>query len=50
MFLAHSWSLWVSKCGKGADDASLEDNKLLIWLKNHIPLAKNYDGEKFFTI
>ena len=38
------------KMWQGADDASLEDNKLLIWLKNHIPLAKNYDGEKFFTI
>jgi tellurite resistance protein TerC len=27
----------------------LEDNKLLNWLKSHIPLSKDYDGEKFFT-
>ena len=38
------------KMWQGADDdANLEDNKLLKWLKSHIPLAKDYDGEKFFT-
>ena len=38
------------KMWQGADDdANLEDNKLLNWLKNHIPLSKDYDGEKFFT-
>ena len=38
------------KMWQGADeDASLDDNKLLNWLKNHIPLSKDYDGEKFFT-
>ena len=36
------------KMWQGADeDASLDDNKLLNWLKNHIPLSKDYDGEKF---
>ena len=36
---------------KGADeDTSLDDNKLLIWLKKHIPMSKGYDGEKFFTV
>ncbi|MBK6756801.1 MAG: TerC family protein [Moraxellaceae bacterium] len=39
------------KMWQGADDdANLEDNKLLKWLKSHIPLAKDYDGEKFFTL
>lgn len=39
------------KMWQGADDnASLEDNKLLAWLKSHIPLSKDYDGEKFFTV
>jgi tellurite resistance protein TerC len=39
------WKMW-----QGADeDTSLDDNKLLSWLKSHIPLSKNYDGEKFFT-
>jgi tellurite resistance protein TerC len=39
------------KMWQGADDdANLEDNKLLNWLKNHIPLSKDYDGEKFFTL
>jgi tellurite resistance protein TerC len=38
------------KMWQGAEDnASLEDNKLLSWLKSHIPLSKDYDGEKFFT-
>ena len=38
------------KMWQGADeDANLADNKLLNWLKSHIPLSKNYDGEKFFT-
>ena len=39
------------KMWQGADDdANLEDNKLLNWLKSHIPLSKDYDGEKFFTL
>ena len=39
------------KMWQGADDdANLEDNKLLKWLKGHIPMSKDYDGEKFFTI
>ncbi|MBK8327573.1 MAG: TerC family protein [Moraxellaceae bacterium] len=39
------------KMWQGADeDANLADNKLLNWLKSHIPLSKNYDGEKFFTL
>ena len=38
------------KMWQGADeDANLADNKLLNWLKSHIPLSKDYDGEKFFT-
>ncbi|HEX5360146.1 MAG TPA: TerC/Alx family metal homeostasis membrane protein, partial [Fluviicoccus sp.] len=31
------------------EEPSLEDNALLKWLKNHIPMSKDYDGEKFFT-
>lgn len=31
------------------EEPSLEDNHLLKWLKAHIPLARDYDGEKFFT-
>jgi len=31
------------------EEPSLDDNALLKWLKNHIPMSKDYDGEKFFT-
>ena len=32
------------------DEEDLSENKLLGWLKKRIPVSKDYDGEKFFTV
>lgn len=31
-------------------EADLGDNPLLRWLRNHLKISKDYDGEKFFTV
>ncbi len=44
--LLTGFKMWFS----AGEEASLEDNRLLNWLKNHIPLSKGFDGEKFITV
>lgn len=36
----------------GGDDGheDLSQNKMLNWVKRHIPVSHNFDGEKFFTV
>ncbi|MFC3873432.1 TerC family protein [Neisseria musculi] len=34
----------------GDDDEDLSGNKLLNWVKSHIPVSKDFHGEKFFTV
>ncbi|QEY23783.1 TerC family protein [Neisseria animalis] len=38
------------KSGGDDEDENLNDNKLLNWLKKHIHVSKELDGEKFFTV
>lgn len=38
------------KSGGDDDDENLNDNKLLNWLKKHIHVSKELNGEKFFTV
>lgn len=38
------------KSGGDDDEEDLSKNKLLNWVKNHIPVSKDFHGENFFTI
>lgn len=40
----------MMKPEKEDEGEDLADNKLLIWLKKMIPVSKELDGEKFFTV
>lgn len=38
------------KSGGDDDEEDLSKNKLLNWVKNHIPVSKDFHGENFFTV
>ncbi|MDO4908046.1 TerC family protein [Neisseria sp.] len=38
------------KSDSGGDEEDLSENKLLNWVKGHIPVSKDFHGEKFFTV
>lgn len=36
--------------GDEDEEADLSQNKMLNWIKRHVPVSRNFHGEKFFTI
>lgn len=38
------------KSGGDDEHEDLSQNKMLNWVKRHIPVSHNFDGEKFFTV
>lgn len=48
-FLVYT-GIHMMKPEKEGEEDDLSDNKLLAWLKKHIPVSQSLDGEKFFTV
>ncbi|MCS4533961.1 TerC family protein [Neisseria montereyensis] len=36
--------------GDDDDEEDLSQNKMLNWIKRHVPVSRNFHGEKFFTV